>query len=91
MTYYVDLLEQMGVGLGRPYSGTIRKSRYTLRELCVQSKGRPLRVFYAFDPKRQAVVLVGGDKTGNEQFYEEYVPVAERLWEAYLAESADEE
>jgi hypothetical protein len=47
---------------------------------------RPFRVFYSFDPERQAVLLLGGDKTGKARFYEEYVPRAEALWEQYLVE-----
>ncbi|MBC7544865.1 MAG: type II toxin-antitoxin system RelE/ParE family toxin [Candidatus Sericytochromatia bacterium] len=90
VTYTVGLLEQLGVNLKRPHSGTIRNSKYALRELCIQSKGRPLRVFYTFDPKRQAVLLVGGDKTGDGRFYDVFVPKAEQLWEVYLAEVADD-
>jgi hypothetical protein len=59
-----------------------------LRELRIQSVGRPFRVFYAFDPARQAVVLIGGDKTGDARFYERMVPLAERLWKEYLDETA---
>lgn len=82
----VDLLEQMGISLGRPYSGTIKGSRHTMRELVVQSKGDPIRVFYAFDPKRNAVLLIGGHKAGKDRFYEEYVPKADDLFDAYLKE-----
>ena len=64
----VELLEAKGVSLGFPHSSAIKGSRVALRELRIQSKGRPLRVFYAFDPKRNAVLLLGGDKTGNDQF-----------------------
>lgn len=84
-------LEALGVALGYPHSSAIEGSRYALRELRVQHQGRPIRVFYAFDPKRQAVLLVGGDKTGNEQFYAEMVPKAEAIWEEYLAEQRAEE
>lgn len=45
-------------------------------------------MLYAFDPSRQAVLLVGGDKTGDARFYETLVPVAERLFEQFLAEQA---
>jgi hypothetical protein len=48
--------------------------------------GRPYRVLYAFDPQRNAVLLVGGDKTGNEQWYETFVPLADRLYERRLHE-----
>jgi hypothetical protein len=61
-----------------------------LRELRIQHQGEPYRVFYAFDPKRQAVLLLGGNKVGNDRFYEECVPTAEAIWEAYVAEQAAE-
>lgn len=57
-----------------------------MRELRVQSRGNPLRVFYAFDPRRTAILLIGGDKTGNDRFYETYVPLADALYDAYLQE-----
>ena len=86
----VTLLEVKGVGLGAPYSSAILGSRYALRELRIQHQGDPYRVFYAFDPKRQAVLLLGGNKGGNDQFYDQYVPAAETIWEGYLAEQAVE-
>jgi hypothetical protein len=52
----------------------------------VQSKGRPLRIFYCFDPRRDAVLILGGDKTGDEQFYERMVPLADKGWKKYLTE-----
>ena len=57
-----------------------------MRELRIQSSGKPIRVFYAFDPRRTSILLIGGDKTGNDRFYEEYVPVADRLYEEHLEE-----
>ena len=82
----VDLLEARGVSLGFPYSSDIKSSRYALRELRVQSGGSPLRILYAFDPKRQAVLLLGADKTGmsDERFYTIHIPKAESLWQEYL-------
>lgn len=80
----VGLLEAKGTGLGFPYSSAIEGSRHALRELRIQSAGRPLRVFYVFDPRRQAVLLLGGDKTGDDRFYKRLVPKAEALWEQYL-------
>jgi hypothetical protein len=88
VTRVVERLAQLGVTLGFPYSTAIQGSRYPLRELRVQSGGRPLRVFYAFDPERQAVLLLGGDKTGDDRFYQTFVPRAETIWEAYLKEQA---
>ena len=82
----VDLLEARGVRLPFPYSSDIKGAKYALRELRVQSGGRPLRVLYAFDPRRQAVLLLGADKTGlsDKIFYATYVPRSEAIWEEYL-------
>jgi hypothetical protein len=82
----VDMLELQGVTLPFPYSSAIKGSKIALRELRVQSGGRPLRVFYAFDPVRQAVLLLGGDKTGNDRFYATMIPLAERVFARYLQE-----
>ncbi len=57
-----------------------------MRELRTQSGGRPLRTLYIFDPSRTAVLLIGGDKTGNNRWYEQFVPVADRIYEQYLRE-----
>ncbi len=57
-----------------------------MRELRVQSGGRPLRVFYAFDPRRYAILLIGGDKTGDGRFYERMIPIADSLYDAYIEE-----
>ena len=57
-----------------------------MRELRVQSGGKPLRVFYAFDPRRSAILLIGGDKTGDGRFYERMIPIADALYDAHLAE-----
>jgi hypothetical protein len=57
-----------------------------MRELRVQSMGKPLRIFYAFDPRRTAILLIGGDKTGNDRFYEEFVTMADKLYDTYLEE-----
>jgi len=86
----VTLLEGRGVSLGYPYSSAIEGSRHALRELRVQHQGRPYRVLYAFDPERNAVLLLGGDKGGNERFYEQSIPIAEALWEQYLEERSTE-
>jgi hypothetical protein len=53
-------------------------------------RGPPYRVLYAFDPERKAVLLLGGDKGGNDRFYEQMIPRAEEQWERYLAERSTE-
>jgi hypothetical protein len=80
----VGLLEAKGLALGHPYSSALGGSRFPLRELRIQSAGRPLRIFYAFDPKRQAVLILGGDKTGDGRFYVWAIPKAEAIWQQYL-------
>ena len=87
----VMLLEEHGPALGYPYSSDIRGANIALRELRVQSNGHPYRVLYAFDPVRSALLLMGGDKTGNDNWYRENVPVAERLFAQHLKELENEE
>ena len=57
-----------------------------MRELRIQHEGRPYRVLYAFNPKRDALLLIGGDKTGNNRWYEIYIPIADRLYDKHLDE-----
>ncbi len=83
----VELVKEYGPNLPYPHSSDIRGSRHgVMRELRVQSGGRPIRVFYAFDPRRMSILLIGGDKTGNDRFYEEYVPLADDLYDEHLDE-----
>jgi hypothetical protein len=85
--YSVDLLIEHGPQLEHPHSSKIKGSRHDhMRELRVQSGGRPLRIFYAFDPRRTAIILVGGDKTGDKRFYKRMIPTADDLYDEYLAE-----
>jgi hypothetical protein len=57
-----------------------------MRELRVKSGGKSLRAFYAFDARRTAILLIGGDKTGDDRFYERMIPVADALYDAYIDE-----
>lgn len=83
----VEMLQQDGPALGMPYSSDVRSSRHgNMRELRVQSGGHPLRMLYAFDPRRTAIILLGGDKTGDGRWYERNVPRADRLYDVYLTE-----
>lgn len=82
----VTRLEEMGVNLKRPLSGDIKGTKLAMRELVIQSQGKPLRVFYMFDITRDAVLLCGGDKTGDKRFYDRMVPMAEEIWKQYLKE-----
>lgn len=92
VAFVVRLLEERGPQLGYPYSSKIEMSQHAhMRELRIQHQGRPYRVLYAFDPRRAAILLIGGDKTGNDRWYDEYVPLADRLYDEHLAELAGEE
>jgi hypothetical protein len=83
----VGLLEECGPNLPFPYSSGVNDSRHShMRELRIQHQGRPIRVLYAFDPHRTAILLLGGDKTGNNRWYKENVPIADRLYDEYLEE-----
>jgi len=81
-----ELLAEHGPALRRPHSGHIATSRHAnMKELIIQHAARPYRVLYAFDPRRTALLLIGGDKTGNDRWYDEFVPVADRLFDEHLA------
>ena len=87
----VRLLEKKGPQLPFPHSSDVRGSRFgQMRELRIQHKGEPYRVLYAFDPRRTAILLIGGNKSGNDRWYQEYVPRADRLYEDHLAALAKE-
>jgi hypothetical protein len=78
---------ELGPALGFPHSSRVTSSRYPqMRELRTQSAGRPWRTLYAFDPLRAAILLIAGDKTGEDRCYGKFVPVADRLFEEHLNE-----
>jgi hypothetical protein len=52
--------------------------------LRIQHGGRPYRVLYAFDPHRVAILLIGGDKTGDNRWYDKYVPLADKIYEEHI-------
>lgn len=87
----VELLQEKGVNLRSPYSSDIKGSLHgNMRELRVQHKGQPYRILYCFDPRRIAVLLLGGNKKGNDSWYDENVPKADRLYDELLKELKDE-
>ena len=82
----VRILRQRGPALRRPHSGVIASSKHpNMKELIVQHAGRPYRVLYAFGPRRCAILLFGGDKTGDDRWYEKFVPLADELYDEHLA------
>jgi hypothetical protein len=87
LTVGVKLLQALGPELGRPYADTVKQSRHkNMKELRTQVHGNPLRTFYAFDPRRKAILLVGGCKGRDKRFYERMVPLADKLMDEHLQE-----
>jgi hypothetical protein len=62
-----------------------------MRELRVQVGGMPYRIFYAFDPRRAAILLIGGNKAGDDRFYERMIPIADRIYDGHLEELEKEQ
>jgi hypothetical protein len=83
----VDLLQERGPSLEFPFSSGVSGSEFShMRELRVQHKGEPYRILYAFDPVRAAILLIGGCKTGDDRWYEKFIPIADRLYTKHLDE-----
>jgi len=83
----VELLEEHGPTLPRPHSDVIVTSRHpNMKELRGKVNERHLRVLYAFNPLRSALLLLGGDKTGDPKWYEKFVPIADELFDRHLKE-----
>lgn len=83
----VQLLEMKGPQLPFPYSSGIGGSRHShMRELRIQHGGEPYRVLYAFDPRRMAILLLGGCKTGDDRWYQREISRADKLYDEHLAQ-----
>lgn len=80
------VLREKGPMLSRPYADAVKDSCHSnMKELRIQSKGDPIRAFFAFDPKRRGILLCAGNKTGNDKrFYDEMIPIADREFTAHL-------
>lgn len=84
----VNLLEQEGLNLKFPYQSALRGSKHGCRELRKSAGRHELRIAYNFDANRDAVVIVAGDKGGDDRFYDWFVPKADQIWEQYTRENA---
>jgi hypothetical protein len=70
-----------------PTSDVISSSRHAnMKELRGSVNEAELRVLYAFDPRRTAILLIGGDKNGNPKWYQQFVPIADDLFDLHLRE-----
>lgn len=89
---HIELLEKLGPNLGRPRVNGVKGSTYpNMKELRVQYKGDAWRVLFAFDTRRNAVLLVGGNQAGNQRWYVESIPVADQRFRRHLESLKDEE
>jgi hypothetical protein len=80
----VELLQESGPTLPRPHADVISTSRHAnMKELRGKVDDRHLRVLYAFDPRRAALLLLGGDKTGDPKWYDKFVPIADDLFDQH--------
>ncbi|MCW5589124.1 MAG: type II toxin-antitoxin system RelE/ParE family toxin [Legionellales bacterium] len=87
----IGLLEQLGPQLNFPHSSGIKGSKHSrMRELRIQHGGKPLRVLYVFDPRRVAILLLGGDKTGIGRWYEIFISRADKLYDEHLEQLKQE-
>lgn len=87
LTDRVDLLAERGPDLGRPVVDRIQSSRHHNMKELRASQGAVLRVLFMFDPRRQVILLIGGDKSGEwNAWYQTAVPVADDLYDKYLDE-----
>jgi hypothetical protein len=82
---HLDLLEERGPLLSRPYAGTLKGSKIkNLKELRVKYKKAPIRILFAFDPEQKAVIILGGCKQGDKRWYDTNIPIAEKRFSEYL-------
>jgi len=85
---HARLLAEFGPSLGRPRVDTLNGSRYpNMKELRFHANQGVWRVAFAFDPERQAILLVAGDKAGanQKQFYRRLIQIADMRFDAHLA------
>jgi hypothetical protein len=82
----VSVLQERGPGLGRPFVDTVHSSRHpNMKELRPQASD--IRILFAFDPRRVAILLIGGDKSGRwREWYRQAIPMADRLYDEHLLE-----
>jgi hypothetical protein len=84
----VELLKILGPTLGRPHADTLNGSKHAnMKELRADTADQVLRVAFAFDPDRAAILLVAGNKAGVSQkrFYKRLIAKADELFDAHLA------
>jgi hypothetical protein len=88
---HLQLLERLGPNMGRPRVDTVNGSKFAnMKELRFQYGRDPWRVLFAFDPRRRAILLVGGNKTGDKRWYDVHIPIADARFARHLKKLAQE-
>ena len=88
----VGVVEEVGPGLGRPTVGSLAGSNFSnMKELRTKHRQHTIRILFAFDPRRCAILLIGGDKSGDGRFYERMIPLADGVYAEHLEALAREE
>lgn len=87
---HAGALQRLGPGTGRPLVDTLKGARHpNMKEMRMQYAGDPWRFLFAFDPRRHAIVLLGGNKAGRPDWYDVNIPIADRRYDAHLARLAE--
>jgi hypothetical protein len=90
----IELLRRFGPNLGRPRVDTVQSSSFSnMKELRIQYRGDPWRIFFAFDPHQNAIMLVGGNKRGKKEkrWYRDQIRIADERFRRYLHTLSEEE
>jgi hypothetical protein len=81
----IEVLRQLGPNLGRPRVDSVKGSDFSnMKEMRIQYHGDPWRILFAFDPRRRAILLVGGNKKGDARWYESNILIADRRFKRHL-------
>lgn len=81
----LELLKERGPLLARPYVDTLKGSKLSnLKELRFDYDKAPIRILFAFDPKQQGIILLGGNKQGDKRWYDINIPIAEKRFSEHL-------
>lgn len=87
----VRLLQEDGPNLGRPHVDTLKNSKHAnMKELRTQHCGEPYRTLFVFDSRRTAILLIAGNKKGDNRFYDRMIPIADTLYDAHLKDLGEE-
>lgn len=88
----IGFLEHYGPHLSRPYADTLHDTTIAnLKELRLKYQNQPYRIIYAFDPKREALLLIGGNKASSKRWYKQMIPKAEAIFNAHLQALREEQ